>query len=285
MDWLNIHTSTLDSPEFVGSSPVERSTWLCLLRFCIGQENGGRIVGARGWKDRQWQQLARVTLREVGVGTRLWRWENDDLVVGFYPKDKEDEVRSRREVARQNGANGGRPKKTDVGIQKKPTLVNSGKAEGEGEGEGEGKGSNTPQPPVGGQAADAAGVVAAVPTVASPAAQTPEKPPQEPKPAPAEVEIPPALQTPVFSAAWAEWLAYRRERRLSAYKPRGLRKLYAQLAEWGASAACESIAESIRNNWQGLFPPRPVPGHSPGPKRLETDMTHEDLKRLHGGTF
>lgn len=140
MDWLNIHTSTLDSPAFVGSGPVERSSWLCLLRFCIGQENGGRIADAKAWKDRQWQQLARVTLREVMAKSQLWTWEGNDLVVSFYPTSKESEVKARREVARRNGMLGGRPNLTQVATDtlthEEPTSVNSGKAEGEWKGNG-----------------------------------------------------------------------------------------------------------------------------------------------------
>ena len=139
MDWLNLHTSTLDSPAFVGSAPVERSTWLCLLRFCIGQENGGRITGGRRWKDRQWQQLARVTLREITLKSELWKWDGEDLIVTFYPLEKEAQVMEKRKVARENGKRGGRPTGantiTKEATQTKPRLVISGKAEGEGEGE------------------------------------------------------------------------------------------------------------------------------------------------------
>ena len=65
MNWINIETTTLDSEEFVGSEPINRATWLCLFRFCAGQENGGVIVGCKSWADRKWQQLARVTQPEV----------------------------------------------------------------------------------------------------------------------------------------------------------------------------------------------------------------------------
>lgn len=143
MDWLNIHSSTLDSAEMVGSEPVDRATWLCLQRFCIGQENAGRIANCRSWADRKWQQLARVTLKEVSRPCDLWAWDGADLIVWRYPVDKEAEVISRRGVAKLNGSKGGRPKKTDVGLPEethaKPTLVISGKAEEEGERKGKGK--------------------------------------------------------------------------------------------------------------------------------------------------
>lgn len=133
MDWLNLHTSTMDSPEFVGSDTKERGIWLSLLRYCIGQENGGTISGCKLWKDRQWQQLARVTLREVSSDCRLYSWESENLVVWGYPKDKQDEILRKRELARLNGKTGGRPKiGSEVITNKEPMLVISPKAEGNG---------------------------------------------------------------------------------------------------------------------------------------------------------
>ena len=139
MNWLNIQTTTLDSEEFVGSDPVARATWLCLLRYCAGQENGGAIKDCKGWPDRKWQQLARVTKEEVLTDSALWHWEGDTLVLWSYPGEKETEVQHRRERARTNGRMGGRPTvKPTLVSEAEPTLVISAKAEGEGEGEGEG---------------------------------------------------------------------------------------------------------------------------------------------------
>ena len=116
MNWINIECTTLDSEEFLGAEPIERATWLCLLRYCVGQENGGRITGAREWKDRKWQQVVRVTAREITSQCDLWVWDGGDLVISFYPKDKEEEVRRNRE----NGAKGGRPRKATAEPRPKP---------------------------------------------------------------------------------------------------------------------------------------------------------------------
>lgn len=280
MDWLNIHTSTLDSPEFVGASPVERSTWLCLQRVCIGQENGGRIVGARRWKDRQWQQLARVTLREVSAACGLWRWDGEDLVVSFYPTAKEAEVKAKRaagvQTARKRWSDGAAVSSASslVASSADSSAISLGPPERDAEGKGmEEEGNNLPLPPAGGKAAGAAESGEATPKT---------------KPRPAPVPLPPipaALDTPAFRTAWADWLRYRSQRHLAAYKPIGLQRLFAELGEWGESAAVASIAESIRNNWQGLFPPRSDPGRGPGPKRLESDMGIDELKRRYGANF
>ena len=123
MKWLNLEIATLRSPEFIGSSPTERATWLCVMAYCIEQENGGHIVGAERWKDRQWQQACGVTLKEVKETDRLLAFDGDDLLVSFYPLEKQSEVQGLRalgrapsakkaEAARLNGSLGGRPKIT-----------------------------------------------------------------------------------------------------------------------------------------------------------------------------
>lgn len=146
MNWLNLHVSVLDSEDVCGCEPVERATWLFLLRYCVGQENGGRIANCREWKDRKWQQVVRVTGREVNAECSLWHWDGNDLVVCYYPTEKEDELRKKRETASDNGRKGGRPpKKTNAGTKigttgktnvgtneksyEKPTLVILEKAE------------------------------------------------------------------------------------------------------------------------------------------------------------
>jgi hypothetical protein len=112
MEWLNLHASMLDSEQFIGAEPVDRATWLCLLRYCAGQENAGIIRDCQQWGDRKWQQLARVTLLEVRRESALWEWQQNDLRVWAYPVDKEMEVqrlrRQSKEAAdvRWNGKNG-----------------------------------------------------------------------------------------------------------------------------------------------------------------------------------
>lgn len=139
MDWLNLHISTIDSPEATVCDPVRRATWVWLLRFCIGQENGGRIKGCRAWGDTTWQQMAKVRLREVSAESTLWHWDGDDLEVHFYPADKEAEVQAKR----ANGRRGGRPRNhmdNHMVSDSETTRFDSAETEGKGK-EGERKGS------------------------------------------------------------------------------------------------------------------------------------------------
>lgn len=67
------------------------------------------------------------------------------------------------------------------------------------------------------------------------------------------VPIPDSLDLPPFSAAWSEWLDYRRERRLSL-RDRTMRAQLESLVPLGPVAAAECLNVSIRNGWQGIFP-------------------------------
>lgn len=155
MNWLNLEIRTLRSPAYIGSDPTERATWISILAFCCEQENGGRVVGAKAWKDRKWQQMCAVTRREVMRATNLLQWDGDDLIVTGYPLDKEAEVQAMRAIgstktdkkalaARENGALGGRPK-TQRETQREETQDNpteTHRKEGEGKGK-EGEGNST----------------------------------------------------------------------------------------------------------------------------------------------
>lgn len=101
MNWINIECATLDSEWFKGEEPIDRATWLCLLRYCVGQENGGEIPGCKDWPDRKWQQLCAVTKEEVTRHSRLWFWNGESLRIWAYPSDAEAAVQKKREAGRK----------------------------------------------------------------------------------------------------------------------------------------------------------------------------------------
>jgi len=103
MRWLNIEIANLRSPAFVGAEPVERATWLSLLAYCSDQENGGVIAECRSWKDRQWQQTCGITQAEAHAESGLWKWQDDQLVVEFYPLSKEAEIQAKRSSGSMGG--------------------------------------------------------------------------------------------------------------------------------------------------------------------------------------
>lgn len=103
MNYLNLNISTLRAPEFLGSEPVARATWLCVVGYCIDQENNGRVLACKGWKDRQWQQTCGVTLEEVNASAPLLAWDGDDLVVWRYPLAHQAKCETNRENGRAGG--------------------------------------------------------------------------------------------------------------------------------------------------------------------------------------
>src|SRR5262245_2165211 len=144
MEWFNIHISTLDSEEFLCSEPVDQATWLKLQRFCIGQENGGMIRGAKSWTDRQWQHLVRATLKAVLRESRLWEWMGDDLKVKFYPAAKQLEVQAKRRAAESTHAKRRAKQNAEWGAEHNAEQSGKGR-EGKGmEGEGNPRPTNRP---------------------------------------------------------------------------------------------------------------------------------------------
>lgn len=83
--------------------------------------------------------------------------------------------------------------------------------------------------------------------------------PQPPKFDPLSSVIPSPIDTPRFHAAWAEWLNYRADRRLST-RETTVRKQLSDFARWGEEKAIEAINASIRNGWHGVFEPRGAVG-------------------------
>ena len=237
MNWLNIKTSDLSSPEYIGSEPVSRATWLSVMGYCAVQENSGVIRNCKGWADRQWQQICGITCAEIEASKLLMTWRGNDLVVSFYPIDQQEKYRNKRKAGKTGGsvtseakaaaarANGAKnkPSDTQADTQAEPKQTPNVKESKEKESKG--------------IQADFAAVVS--------------------------VQVPQSIDTPNFRAAWQDWMAYRKERRFTAYKPKSLEGQYKALAEWGEHAAIASIRDSIRNQWQGLFAPKQTAPTSP----------------------
>lgn len=77
--------------------------------------------------------------------------------------------------------------------------------------------------------------------------------------------------SPVVASAWVEWVKYRSEMR-KPLKTASARKQAAFLKALGDAEAVECMARSIRNGWQGLFPPdgnRPQVTAIAAPSRVE----------------
>ena len=82
--------------------------------------------------------------------------------------------------------------------------------------------------------------------------------------------LPPALDTDAFRAAWADYEAYRREKKASKLTHRSVQLKWGELQELGHDGAIAAIKHSIANGWQGIFPDRQGSG---GQVRSDTPVT------------
>jgi len=108
MNYLNLPIRDLSSDEFIGSVPTDRSTWVCLMRYCAHHETGGRIVGVKQWGERKLIGLLSVLKAEIEKECPLWSWDGDDVVVWRYPVDQEKACQAKREAGLKYGK--GHPK-------------------------------------------------------------------------------------------------------------------------------------------------------------------------------
>lgn len=70
---------------------------------------------------------------------------------------------------------------------------------------------------------------------------------------PRTAALPPELDTPEFREAWADWFAYRRERKLPVYKDRTIRERFSELMALGVSRAVAAIRHSISQCYSGIY--------------------------------
>ncbi len=143
-----------------------------------------------------------------------------------------DYVKKRRKREEERLANA---KTADNGGQRRP-LADNGK---------------TPTPaPTPAPTPNSGGVPPETPLPGTTAKKSRNKKPPEPPP-----PIPPELDTLEFRGAWEKWLDYRRDRRVTL-RAQTLQEQLAFLAPFGPDGAAAALAASIRNGWQGVFPPK-----------------------------
>ena len=108
MNWINLKISAMNSQEPAGATSAELGTWLRLALYCVEQENGGTIKGARDWNPRQWMAIIGVTEEEITSSTPLWVWQAADLTIWNYPADHQERVERLRDIGGRRSK--GKPK-------------------------------------------------------------------------------------------------------------------------------------------------------------------------------
>ena len=180
------------------------------------------------WKDRMWQQVCGVTFDEVDQPSDLWNWDNDDLVVCFYPVEKEEEVRVKREA----GAKGG---KSQSDAKAKAARINGAKHITQAEPK------QNPSIGANGKERNRNGIGMEN---------------NKEKVADAPVVFPQSLDRDDFKTAWDSYIAYRREAKLKALKPVSITRQLAEMEAWGIERSIQAINTTIAKGWQGIFEPK-----------------------------
>lgn len=95
--------------------------------------------------------------------------------------------------------------------------------------------------------------------------------------------FPVALDRDDFKAVWEEYVAYRKQRKLSTLTAQGVELKLKELAEWGIVDAVIAIRQTIANGWQGIFrktTQQPAANFNGSPKPSERElapMTSEQI--------
>jgi hypothetical protein len=76
------------------------------------------------------------------------------------------------------------------------------------------------------------------------------------KVADAPVVMPEVLDNLEFATAWQEYISYRSTAGFKTLKRPSIQRTFDEMATWGCDAAIQSLHNSIRNGWQGVFAPR-----------------------------
>lgn len=131
MNYIALSTKTRTSPEFIGSEPVHRATWLCLTLYCAEHETGGIIRDCGSWGDRRWMQTVGVTKAEVRMACALYEFKESskdtfDLHVWGYDAKYEAAIRAKRGGGKVGGTLSGVSRSNDViPCETKDTLKES----------------------------------------------------------------------------------------------------------------------------------------------------------------
>ena len=99
-----------------------------------------------------------------------------------------------------------------------------------------------------------------------------------------KVELPKALNTSAFKAAWSSYLQYLREIKKPPPTPSSVKQKWAEMAKWGHDQAINAIEQTIGNGWKGIFEPnasssKPRAEGAPRPEKSSAKKSAWELKQ------
>jgi hypothetical protein len=106
MRYFPVECASVTGTDFSCATFEQQGQWLNLMTYCASQENGGRIEGAAELPAVFFQRSLSITKDELLADCPLWTWQDEDLLVKFYPIEGQEKCQD----LRKKGAKGGRNK-------------------------------------------------------------------------------------------------------------------------------------------------------------------------------
>ena len=243
MNWINLRTETLRSPNFANAKQGAIETWLRVLAYCCEQENGGCISDGVSWNDRGWMMTCGVTKAEIQNASPLLYDDGLAILVEGYPNEKEAEVKAKRESGKKGG-------KRSASLRAQSIASSCASTEGEGNSNGKEK--------VNGMESKTKEVKKRA-LLASEGAIFAADFPETHKP------------------SLALWWDHKREKGQS-YKPTGWKTLCTQQARKSADQVLRDVEFSIANNYAGIFADKQSASEIKAPERYFYE--HPDIHSI-----
>ena len=103
MRYFPVECAVITGTDFSCATFEQQGQWLNLLTYCASQENGGRIEGAAVMPEVFFQRALNMRKEELESECPLWIWDEQDLVVKFYPLENQEKCQTLREHGRKGG--------------------------------------------------------------------------------------------------------------------------------------------------------------------------------------
>ncbi|HVT06732.1 MAG TPA: hypothetical protein VHO67_04720 [Polyangia bacterium] len=115
----------MEKPRVVAASDAAFRAWVNCHGLAAKLETGGIIPESVDYDDRVWLSLAKVTRAQVdaAVAEGLLEVSDRNIRVVDYDRDGEFKYTDARKRARENGARGGRPKKSETEPVRQPSGI------------------------------------------------------------------------------------------------------------------------------------------------------------------
>ncbi len=256
--WIKIWRQIWNNPLWFAEPFTKAQAWIDMLLGANHARDSFEVRGVEIWIER-----GQIGWSEITMASR-WKWSRDKVRRFLVRLESRDQIRQQKSnltsiiticnyelyqhIENTNDTPNDTPNNTAEKQQKNSKQYTN---KNDKNGKNANNEENTPPNPLeGGTAGDASQ------TESFQLESKPERTAKrERKPAQAMPEIPEALNTPQFQAAWSDFVAHRKSIR-KPMTPKAAELNLKKCLELGPDTACNAIEQSIANGWTGIFEPK-----------------------------